>query len=63
MTGGINLIKKMERTITVAQVIFPCLVCQRCIIKSCLIEDNGKHRGICNEEFKSDTDGRMEALQ
>lgn len=46
-----------------AQVIFPCVICQRRIIKSRLIKDNRKHRGIHNEEFKSDTDGKMEALQ
>lgn len=46
-----------------AQVIFPRVVSQRRIIKSCLIKDNRKHRGIQNEEFKPDTDGEVGALQ
>lgn len=44
-----------------AQTNFPSVICQRRIIKSCLIKDNRKHRGIHNEEFKSDTDGKVEA--
>lgn len=39
-----------------AQVIFPSGICQRRIIKSCLIKDKRKHRGIQDEEFKSNTD-------
>lgn len=46
-----------------AQTNFPSVICQRRIIKSCLIKDNRKHRGIHNEEFKSDTDGKVEATR
>lgn len=46
-----------------AQMIFPSVICQRRIIKPCLIKDNRKHRGIHDEEFKSDTDGKMEVQQ
>lgn len=53
----------MEKTITDAQVVFPSVICQGRIIKPRLIKDNRKHRGIRNEEFESDADGRMEALQ
>lgn len=46
-----------------AQVIFPSVICQRRIIKSHLIKDNRKHRGIRNEEHKPNADGEMAALQ
>lgn len=42
-----------------AQAIFPSVVCQRRIIKSCLIKDNKKQRGIHDEGVKSDADGMI----
>lgn len=37
-------IKNAEKTIMAAEEVFPCVICQRRIIKPQLIKDNEKHR-------------------
>lgn len=61
MIGGINLIKNGKNNNGCQSNFFLVSFARDASLSPVLIKDNRKHRGIHNEEFKSDTDGKMEA--